>query len=209
MEADQLIRDIEGYLEYLREPTAFQAEQWLNGKKNNFSDLTVSDAEIKDLKEETDLLVERNVKSVILLENGIHLGKRVLEERVGGMPVTKLRQEVFLGPESAPQITGNDDIKSVQYLQNPGWKDVDFDARMKIRLKGREPLVIAFEGDRISRVDELVSAETDNGFGFKANPSQHIVRYNLTIDERKIVKDTLAGINSNLRGRNTISSSSR
>lgn len=193
--AKELIDDIN---EYLKNPTAFQAERWLKGDRNSDAEpISVSDEELTALYKETSSL-SQSVKSSIL-KDGIHLGRRRVEEEAGGLKAIGFRQEVFLRPDVAPKITGNEQVETVQYLQNPQWKDVNYGARLLIRLKGEDPLVVAFERSGISRVKERVSVQPDR-FGFKFSGVEHeATRYPLTAQESRLVRNTLAGINTHLR----------
>lgn len=195
----ELISDIEAYL---KQPTAVMAELWLKDPQQveTAERLPASSEHLIDLQRETNDLIDRSVRTSIMRE-GIHLGKRVINEEVGGLKVLTNQQEVFLRPDVAPAVTGQSDIEAVQYLQNPKWKDVDYDARLLIRLKGQAPLTVVFEKDKISRVEEsLRSKGSEKGFGFQVSGLKHEVsRYELSPSESRLVQSTLAGINSRLR----------
>lgn len=201
-EQKELIKEIE---EYFRQPTAVTADLWLKRQATHQADngvetLPASNEDLLRLQRETNDLISRNVRTSIIRE-GIHLEKRVVNEEVGGLRVEGFKQEVFLRPDVAPEITGQTSIEAVQYLQNPKWKDVDYDARLLIRIKGQDPLVVVFEKDKISRVVESIqSKKSGNGFGFEVSGlKQEVTRYNLSPLESRLVHNTLSGINSRLR----------
>lgn len=195
-----LVGEIE---EYLKGHTAYTADQWVKGKISQIKPSDVSEEELVALRKETEDLIGKNVKTSLMVD-GVRMINKTTEGEVGGLKIRVPQQEFLIPPAAAPTITGQEDVEAVHYMQNPDWRSVKYDARMVVRLRGEhEPVVIAFEKDRVTRVKELVkNVEPDGTFGFKASGiEQEIARYPLTIQESILVRSALAGLNSHLRER--------
>lgn len=189
--------------EYLKGNTAYTADQWVRGKISEVKSSDVSEEELVALRRETEDLISKNVRTSLMVD-GVRMINRSTEGEVGGLKVLVPRQEFLIPPDAAPAITGQEDIESVHYQQNPDWKSAKYDARMVVRLRGgNNRMVIAFEKDRVTRVKEsLKNVEPDGTFGFKVSGiEQKIDRYPLTKEESVLVRSALAGLNSHLRER--------